>query len=232
MAMRRDLAGRMDPAGHRRSRLSPAEHGAVAIEYALLGAIVALGIVTALQWTRQSLNSDYDKISYAVGKAVPDVSKAPRVVASTYNETVNLNGIRLDRVYSVYTDGTKSMVQTNSNNTAIGWGVAKFEYDTAGNMIGLSVTNPDGSFQYSQVLEQVRAGVSVSTITDASGVPYAFQSTMSASGAIGTETRVMTQTNGRTDLWLSQVITTDYSDPANLVSRATCTYSGGRTVAC
>lgn len=216
----------------RGSRLRAARAGGVSIEYALLGAIVALGIIVALQSSRQSLNSNFDKVSYAISKATPAVEKPARVVASTRTESVGLNGTQLYRAYTTYTDGTQSMVQTNGNNAAMGWSVADYEYDTAGNATSVSVKNPDGSFQYSQTIEAVRQGVSVSTITDSTGQPYAFQSTFTSSGAVGTETRVMTLTSGRTDLWTTQVITADYSNPANIVTRATCTYANGQTVAC
>jgi Flp pilus assembly pilin Flp len=206
--------------------------GGVSIEYALLGAIIALGIVYALQSTRQSLNSNLDKVSYAISKATPTVDKPARVVASTRSDSVGLNGTQLYRTYTTYTDGTQSMVQTNSNNAVMGWSVANYEFDAAGNATSVSVKNPDGSFQYSQLIETVRSGVTVSTITDSSNVPYAFQSTFSSNGAIGTESRVMTMTSGRTDLWTTQVITADYSNPANIVTRATCTYASGQTVSC
>lgn len=217
---------------HSAGRLRRAERGNASIEYALLGAIIGLGLISGLKTLKQSLNSDFDKISYAIGQAVQAPAAAPKVVASTSTDGLTVNGTYITRAWTTYTDGTTSMIQTNSNNAATGWGVAYFQYDAAGNTTGLSVNNPDGSFQYTETFQQVRAGVSVDTITDATGKPYAFQETTVWNNNIATQTRVMTLTSGRTDLWVSQTVISDYTNPQNVTVRATCTYANGQTVAC
>ncbi len=212
-------------------RLGRRDHGNVAIEYALLAAIVGLGLISALKSTKQSLNSNYDKITYEIGKAVVDPVKGQKTVASTYTDGQTVNGVYNYRNWTLYSDGSKSMVQTNNNNAAAGWQTALFEYDGNGNTTGLHVTNPDGSFQYDETFEIIRPGVSVNTITDASGKPYAFQETTIWEGLVATQTRVMTMTSGRTDLWQRQVVTSDYRDDKNIRVSAVCIY-GGTTVAC
>lgn len=206
--------------------------GGVSIEYALLGAFLGLGIIAALVGGKASLNSNFDNISYQISKAVPKPAGPPRVVASTSQSTQTVNGITQYQTYTNYTDGTMSMFQTNNNNAAAGWKTAAFEFDTKGNVTSLSVTNPNGTPQYSALYEFVRAGVFVDTITDSTGVPYSFQETTTTNGPVSTQNRVMTVTNGRTDLWQSQTITTDYSNPQNVIATATCQYAGGRVVSC
>ncbi len=214
------------------SNLRSRSEGAVAVEYALLGAFLGLGIIAALMSTKSSLNSNFDNITYRIGQATPKANTAPRVVSSTSTANQTVNGVVTYQTYTYYTDGSKSLYQTNSNNAANGWKTAQFDWDTAGNLSTLSVTNPDGTPQYSVAYTPVRPGVMVDTITDTTGVPYTFQETTDTNGPISTITRVMMTANNRTDLWQTQTITNDYTNPSNIIVKSTCQYAGGRTVAC
>jgi pilus assembly protein Flp/PilA len=51
------------------SRFVKDESGATAIEYGLIAAIIAVGIIAALQGLKSNLNSTFNKISTNVGSA-------------------------------------------------------------------------------------------------------------------------------------------------------------------
>lgn len=208
------------------------ERGAIAIEYALIGAIVGLGIITSLVSTKRSLNTAYDKISFQMGNSVSSGPAAARVVASTATSSYSLNGIVLTQTYTTYTDGTKSMVQTNSNPAVSGFGVVDYQFDKTGNVISSYVRNPDGSFQYSDTITPLRDGTGVHTLATASGVTYSYSAAQSVSGAITTIDNTMLDPGTSTGLWTTQRIVVDATDPANTVSRITCTFGSGSYVAC
>lgn len=59
--------------------LRSAQQGGVSIEYGLLGAVIALGLVASLVSTRSTLNSTLNTISSQVGSATSSQSAAPVV---------------------------------------------------------------------------------------------------------------------------------------------------------
>lgn len=208
------------------------ERGAAAIEYALIGSVIALGIVAGLVSTKRGLNTTFDKITFQVSAAVPAPPPPPRVVASTYAVSYSLNGTLLTQNYTTYTDGTKSMVQTNSNPTGVGYGVVDYEFDTSGNVISSYVRNPDGTFQYSESVKPLRDGVDVHTITPATSSPYAYSQTQSVNGALTTIDKTMLDAGTNTGLWTTQRVVVDASNASNVTTRVTCTFGSGPSVAC
>ncbi len=208
------------------------DRGATAIEYSLLAGVIALGIIASLVSTKKSLTTNFDKISYSLGSSVPKAPSAPRVVASTSTVSTTLNGTVLTQNYKTYTDGTKSMVQTNSNPTAVGYGTVDYEFDTAGNVISAYVRNPDGSFQYSEAVSALRGNTSVRTITTADGNSYSYSQTRTIANSVVTNDNAMLDPGSNKNLWTTQTVTADYSNPANTVTSVSCTYGTGPSVAC
>ena len=208
------------------------DRGAAAIEYALLGAVVGLGIVAGLVASKRSLNTNYDKITYQLGAAVPAVAAPPRVVASTSTYAYSLNGTVLTQKSTFYTDGTRSMVQTNSNPAAVGYGDVDYEFDAAGNTISSYVRNPDGTFQYSEVIKPLRPGTNVHTLTTAAGASYSYSRTSTTAGALTTLDSTMLDAGGLTGMWTAQRVVVDSSNPGNVTTKVTCQYGSGPYGAC
>lgn len=208
------------------------DRGAAAIEYALLGAVVGLGIVAGLVASKRSLSTNYDKITYQIGAAVPAVPVAPRVVASTHSTSQTLNGTLLSQSWTVYTDGTRSMVQTNNNPIGVGYGVVDYEYDAAGNTTSAYVRNPDGSFQYSETISPFRDGTNLHKITVAAGGSYTFTQTITYGPGLATIDKSMLDAGTFGGMWTAQRVVVDSTNAANTTTKVTCQYGSGAYGAC
>ena len=140
-------------------RLRRSEGGAVSIEYALLGAVVALGIVAALVQTKVKLNDLLGLINIRFGVVQQDISRDTRTAVSTVQGSYRSNNIDYKTTTVTYSDGTKDVLTvpaiTGSGNfiqnlqrySATGQ-LNDVRYDYANGVWGNDVYTfrPDGSF--------------------------------------------------------------------------------------
>lgn len=115
-----------------RGRLSRDDRGNASIEYALLGAIVGLGIISSLNQLKRSLNVNYDKISYAIGQATQG-DAPPKTVLKTVPATSYTDGGRpVDQKWVYYTDGSMDLVRTPGAGAAPWFNTSVTYYDKNG----------------------------------------------------------------------------------------------------
>ena len=86
--------------------------GTVAIEYALIGAIIGIGIVGALVGSKRSLNVTYDTLSYQVGEATKPGSEGRTVVKTVTNPAVSYSGTLANSQTVFYSDGSRDTTLT------------------------------------------------------------------------------------------------------------------------
>jgi Flp pilus assembly pilin Flp len=100
-----------------RGQLGYDTRGNASIEYALLGAIVGLGIISGLTGMKRSLNVNFDKISYQIAQATAnnDVAKTvtKTVAASSYTD----GGRPVDQKWVYYSDGSYDLVRTSGGTS-------------------------------------------------------------------------------------------------------------------
>jgi YD repeat-containing protein len=133
----------------RRCRLTGADRGAVAVEYAVIGAIVGLGLVSALVGTKGSLNADYSRISASMYQGQvekpPYASSTP--VGAPFAST--MNGLPSTRQNYVNNDGSTRYVETVNDPTKVAqYGVISQDVTFAsnGNMLYRVVQTQSGDF--------------------------------------------------------------------------------------
>lgn len=90
--------------------LRRSERGAVSIEYALLGAVVALGIVAALVQTKGKLNDLLGLVSIRFGVVQQDIARDTRTAVSTVQGGYRSNNIDYKTTTVTYSDGTRDVL--------------------------------------------------------------------------------------------------------------------------
>jgi Flp pilus assembly pilin Flp len=139
-----------------------ATSGGVAIEYAIIGAVIGLGIVAALMSTRQSMRSRYDLITYGVAQASNSITTGKTVASTSDGGTYLDNGRPVSRTWIKYTDGTSDLVVSGS------WfqkGVSSFDangYQTSGLWVDANGNRTEATYTYltdtSQMIQQTGSG--------------------------------------------------------------------------
>lgn len=89
--------------------------GNASIEYALLGAIVGLGLVSALTSVKRSASFNYEKIAFAIGQ-VNEANNNKKTIVSTRPDAtyVELGNITLQE-WVYYDDGSSDLVRTSGD---------------------------------------------------------------------------------------------------------------------
>lgn len=92
--------------------LSRDQRGSAAIEYAIIGAAVGLGIVAALFSTKRAQNLNLDKISYSMSQAM-DKNQLPKTIGGEVQlAPYSDNGKVINQKRVNYTDGTFDLIRT------------------------------------------------------------------------------------------------------------------------
>lgn len=109
--------------------------GATAIEYAMVAAIIGLGIVTALTGTKRNLNVTYDTLSYRVGEATKPGTEGRTVVKTVTNPAVSYSGTLANSQTVTYSDGSRDTILT-AQNSGLWFQTYTTHYDAAGTETG------------------------------------------------------------------------------------------------
>ena len=135
----RARTSRSGPTINFRSRLIGDSRGAVAIEYALLAILIAVGIVSALRSTKSGVSQQFDSASYNMNQATGGTQLAVK------------------KVYA------PTALTENGNQSAV------FDIDnTLTNIIGVTTYNNDGSVAVDK-RTPLYTGVAMVVHTDAAG---------------------------------------------------------------
>lgn len=172
------------------------EGGAASIEYALLAAIVGLGLISALNNLKYGLNTNYDRISLAIQRVNNDTSGTRKETSRDGQFSYTSNGTRIDQVYIHYDDGSTVLLRTSPDPNS--W-FKSIYYDFGKDNVnhGAYVTRNDGS-TYSETYDYVRDGVVNVNYTegtsqhsylqqqiDLGGGYYGYRQTMNSSNIAG-----------------------------------------------
>ncbi len=100
----------------RRHSVLNRDNGNASIEYALLAAVVGLGILSALKGVKSSANFNYEKIAFAIGQVNSNNETKKNVTWTRPDVTyVELGNITLQE-WVYYDDGTADLVRTSGDN--------------------------------------------------------------------------------------------------------------------
>lgn len=136
-------------------RLCRSEAGGTAVEYALLGAIIGLGTLSALNKVRSSLNTNFQMIASSLNVVQRDtVYTTP--TGTTYVRSVTVNP-----------DGSMVITRTRQPD-----GLVEYteNYDKSGNLTSVKHLNSDGSY-YADIFSKNSDGSYTVTNTNSNGTP-------------------------------------------------------------
>jgi Flp pilus assembly pilin Flp len=175
------------------SRMHPDDRGAVAIEYAILGAIVGLGIVATLIQTARNLNVRYDSMSYSISQATASTA-GPKTVLKVVQGTPYTDGGRpVNQKTIFYTDGTNDLVRTPpDDNKWFTSGV--LSYDASGNLVKNVYTNAAGD-AYTQDISYLSPNVSMVSWTGTGSCNCIYRSALSYDAQADGSTNVIYKNN-------------------------------------
>ena len=180
-------------------RLARAERGNASIEYALLGAIVGLGMISGLRTLKNGMNTNFDRITLQIQRVNNDTSGSRQEIRRDPDASYTTNGLRVDQVWIRYDDGSSQLLRTSPD--ANSWfKTIYYDFGKDGINHGAYVTRSDNSV-YSETYEYIRDGVvNVSTTDgpnnynyiqehiDLGGGYHGYRQTMNSSNVQGTWT--------------------------------------------
>lgn len=92
--------------------LSNDQRGNASIEYTIIGAVVGLGLISALNSLKRAQNVNFDKISYAISEATLK-NQAPKDIVQEIPESPYMDGGRpVTQKWVVYADGSRDLVRS------------------------------------------------------------------------------------------------------------------------
>lgn len=152
--------------------------GAVAIEYAILGVLLGLGLVAALSSVKRAENVRLDTISYSIGQAVTTPTNTAKTILRQVAGTPYTDGGRpVNQTYVYYTDGTYDLVRTPpSDNKWFTSGV--LSYDTSSQLVKNVYTNAAGE-SYTQDISYLDPNTSMVTWTGTGSCNCVYRSAVS-----------------------------------------------------
>jgi Flp pilus assembly pilin Flp len=196
-------------------RLRAANGGAAAIEYALLGAVVALGIVAALLSTKTNLNDLLSLINIRFGKVHTEMANGTRKVVSVTNGTSMLNNATLGTVTTVYDDGSKDVVFNNSDYTKVNFQTRTYSYGADGKIQNALFNYPGGGFD-NDVYNHRQDGSFDITNTNGQGDTFIYNAKTTIVDGYSVYTKHMIQESR--PLYQDSVTVSDISNPNNPVA--------------
>jgi Flp pilus assembly pilin Flp len=196
------------------------DRGAAAIEYGLLGAVIALGIVAALISTRGKLNDLLSLINVRFGTVQAQMSRDTRKVVSVVNGTAMLNNATLTTVTTTYDDGTSDVVFTNTDLTKNNFNTKAVSYGADGKVANILYNYPGGNFD-NDVYNYMPDGTTVITNTNGQGDTFVYSAKTTVVDGYSVYSKHMIQESR--PLYQDQVQVSDISNPSNPVAIAAAT---------
>lgn len=97
--------------GRLAGNLSRDQRGNASIEYAIIGAVVGLGLISALNSLKRAQNVNFDKISYAISEATLK-NQAPKDIVREVPDAPYMDGGRaVTQKWVYYADGSRDLVR-------------------------------------------------------------------------------------------------------------------------
>ena len=145
-------------------RLAGAERGNASIEYALLGAIVGLGMISGLRTLKNGMNTNFDRITLQIQRVNNDTSGSRKEIRRDPEASYMTNGLKVDQVWIRYDDGSSQLLRTSPDPNS--WfKTIYYDFGKDGVNHGATVTRTDNSV-YSENYEYIRDGVVNVSTTD------------------------------------------------------------------
>ncbi len=164
------------------------DHGAVAIEYALLACFLGLGLVAALKDSKASLKQDLNLVTASIGKVSASIASPRSIVSQTTNAPYFVGSTQYYTEITVYDDRSRTTVRRQVNNPSAGYQM--WEYDPTGfSPLTLTVT-ADGRSIYERSTG-IAPGVAFVEVSDGPKA-YAMLQTVTDDGTTTTVDRVVT----------------------------------------
>jgi Flp pilus assembly pilin Flp len=168
-------------------------HGGVAVEYALLGAFLGLGVLAALIQTARNLNVRYDTVSYAIGQATPAVTAARTVLRVEAGTPYTDGGRPVNQKIVYYSDGTHDLVRTPPDTNK--WFTSGIlSYDASGMLVKNVYTNASGD-SYTQDISYLGPNTSMVSWTGTGSCNCIYRSAVSYDGQPDGSTNVIYKNN-------------------------------------
>lgn len=196
------------------ARVIRSERGAAAIEYGLLAAVIALGIVAALLSTKGKLNDLLSLINVRFGNVQAQMSHDTRKVVSVVNGTAMLNNATLTTTTTTYDDGSSDVVFTNSDLTKNNFTTKAVSYGVGGKIANILYNYPGGNFD-NDVYNYMPDGTTVITNTNGLGDTFVYSAKTAMVDGYSVYSKHMIQESR--PLYQDSVAVSDVSNPANPV---------------
>ncbi len=205
----------------RRPRFFRDTRGAVAIEYALLAVLIALGIVASLRGTKSGVSQQLDAASYNMNQATGGTQLAvARVFAPS---ALTENGVRYTQVTTRYWAAgtginnvpgacpcTQRIVRTPLDPATAPYVNAVFDIDSASNIVGVTTSFADGTQAFDK-RTPLYGGVTIVAHQDVSG-SFTYREAQTTANGIITGTRTVLEQSGSTP-WKTYQYVVDQSTP-------------------
>lgn len=147
-----------------RAKLIGHTEGGTAIEYALIGAIIALGLVAGLKNLKYGLTGGFDRISLQIQRVNNDTSGTRLETSRADAGTYYADGFQVNQTWIYYDDGSVALYKIWPNPGS-GLKSALVDYGKDNTLHGGDAIREDGSL-YSERYEQIRNGVMNVTTVD------------------------------------------------------------------
>lgn len=206
--------------------------GGVAIEYALLGAIVGLGVLSGLRGVRNNLTTNYDLITLALQRVATDTSGTRKEISRDNPFTYTSNGQTINQIWVRYDDGSSALIRTSPDPNS--WfKQIYYDFGKDGLNHGATVTRSNNSV-YQENYEYVRDGVIAVSYSENGSAHTYLQQQIDLGGGYYGYRQTMTSTNIQSD-WSSGYVVNYYGPDSkgNYVENsvgARYTYPNGQVV--
>ena len=138
-------------------QLAGAERGNASIEYALLGAIIGLGMISGLRTLKNGMNTNFDRITLQIQRVNNDTSGTRKETSRDGQSSYISNGQQIDQVWIRYDDGSSQLLRTSPDPNS--WfKTIYYDFGKDGINHGAYVTRSNGA-TYSETYEYIRDGV-------------------------------------------------------------------------
>lgn len=200
--------------------LRRSDRGAVSIEYALLGAVVALGIVASLIQTKGKLNDLLGLITIRFGVVQQDMSRDTRTAVSTVQGSYRSNNVDYKTTTVTFSDGTRDVLTVPAMAGTGNFLQRLSQYDATGKIAHDRFDYPNGVWG-DDVYTARADGSNDITNTTSSGQTYVYNARTYTQDGYTIYARHMLSAS--TPLYQDVVQVTDTSNPSNpiLVGEAT-----------
>ncbi len=207
--------------------LARSQSGAAAVEYALLAAVVALGIVGSLIATKRNLNDLLSLINIRFAKVQTDMATGTRKVVSVTTGSTMLNNANLGTTTTVYNDGSKDVVYSNSDYTKNNFQTKIVQLAPDGKFSTVIYQYPNGGFD-NDVYSYRPDGSTDITNTNSSGDTFIYNARTDIIDGYSVYSKHMIQESR--PLYQDAVAVSDISNPNNPVQIASATRGPDGTV--